>query len=141
MNRDVDRDRTSAVLAGRIREDHLEICLIRNKDSGRWGIPKGIVDPGHTPQETALNEAREEAGLHGELLGGAIGSYIHRKWGTEFRVSVYLMRVTAEEDGWEEMDFRERRWVKAEEALAMLRNHRVYPLLGRGLKLLADRIG
>ena len=88
MSEIFDEARTSAVIAGRIRQGKLQICLFRLRESGKWGIPKGIVDPGHTPRETALNEAREEAGLHGELLGRAIGSYIHRKWGTEFRVSI-----------------------------------------------------
>jgi 8-oxo-dGTP pyrophosphatase MutT (NUDIX family) len=136
-----DKAQTSAVIAGRIRGGELQICLIRNVSSGKWGIPKGIVDLGHTPRETALNEAWEEAGLHGELLGRSIGSYIHRKWGTEFRVSVFLMKVTAEEETWEEMDFRERHWVKANEAPVLLRNHRVHSLLGRGLKIIAERIG
>ena len=121
MSEIFDEARTSAVIAGRVREGQLRICLIRGRESGKWGIPKGIVDPGHTPRETALNEAREEAGLHGELLGRAIGSYIHRKWGTEFRVSVFLMRVTAEEEIWEEMGFRERHWVTPEEAMVALK--------------------
>jgi phosphohistidine phosphatase len=136
----LEHDRTSAVIAGRVRGGELEICLIRNKDSGKWGIPKGIVDPGDTPEETALNEAWEEAGLHGELLGEPIGSYIHEKWGTSFRVSVFLMKITAIEDRWEEMHFRDRGWVKEEEALALLRNHRVHPLLGRGLKQLREHL-
>lgn len=32
-----------------------------------WALPKGIVDPGETPAETALREAYEETGVHARL--------------------------------------------------------------------------
>ena len=34
----------------------------RNKDSGAWMIPKGLVEPGETPAEAALREFHEETG-------------------------------------------------------------------------------
>ena len=71
----------------------LQICVIRRKDANRWGIPKGLVDPGDTHEETALNEAWEEAGINGRLLGAAIGTYRYRKWGTRLTVAVYVMEV------------------------------------------------
>ena len=39
-----------------------EVCLIRKKQSTAWGIPKGLVDPGDTHEETALNEAWKKPG-------------------------------------------------------------------------------
>ena len=68
-------------------------CVIRRKDANKWGIPKGLVDPGDTHEETALNEAWEEAGINGRLLGAAIGTYRYRKWGTRLTVAVYVMEV------------------------------------------------
>jgi phosphohistidine phosphatase len=127
-----------AVVAFRKRGGQLEICLIRRVDSGKWGIPKGIVDPGETPEETALHEALEEAGLRGHLVGNPIGSYVHQKWGTAFRVVVYLMEVITEEDTWEEMDIRERSWVPPADATHLLGNHRVRPLLGRAFRVLGE---
>ena len=66
----------------------LQICVIRRKDANKWGIPKGLVDPGDTHEQTALNEAWEEAGINGRLLGAAIGTYRYRKWGTRLTVAV-----------------------------------------------------
>ena len=49
----------------------VEICLIVKRLDGRlvWGLPKGHVEPGETPQATAVREVREETGLVGEPMG------------------------------------------------------------------------
>ena len=39
--------------------DGVRVCIIRKRDSERWGIPKGLVDPGDTPEQTALTESLE----------------------------------------------------------------------------------
>lgn len=36
---------------------------------GAWDLPAGYLDPGESPEEAALRETREEAGLDVELLG------------------------------------------------------------------------
>jgi phosphohistidine phosphatase len=118
--------------------DTLQICLIRRKDTQkRWGIPKGVIDPGDTPAETALNEAWEEAGLTGRAIGETIGSYKYDKWDTTLTVAVFLMEVLEEEDTWDEADVRERMWTSIDEALSLLSRHPVRPLLDRAIDLLA----
>ena len=113
----------------------LQICVIRRKDANRWGIPKGLVDPGDTHEETALNEAWEEAGISGRLLGAAIGTYRYRKWGSRLTVSVYVMEVLEQAERWEESAFRQRRWVPFAEAGVLLADHPVAPLLDRAHSL------
>jgi len=41
----------------------LEVVLISVGDPPRWQLPKGLVDPGETPEIAALREVREEAGV------------------------------------------------------------------------------
>lgn len=94
----------------RMREGQPEFCLITSARKGRWVFPKGIIEPGETPVETALKEAHEEAGLHGQILDGCLGEYTYAKSGRKLPVSVYLMLVTSEEDDWEEADVRRRLW-------------------------------
>ena len=63
------RPRSAGILLFRQRNSEIEVLLIkpggpfwRNKDMGAWMIPKGIVEPGEAPAETALREFAEETG-------------------------------------------------------------------------------
>jgi len=40
-----------------------EILLCHATETNHWDIPKGMADPGETPQEGALRELREETGI------------------------------------------------------------------------------
>ena len=119
----------AGVIPFRRKRDAVEICLIRSKGQRKWKIPKGFVDPGETPRQAALKEAREEAGLHGRLLGEALGTYKYSKWGVTLTVAVFLMEVTAEEDDWEEARVRQRSWTSLRAAIAALKRHPVQKLL------------
>jgi 8-oxo-dGTP pyrophosphatase MutT (NUDIX family) len=121
----------AAAIAVRRSARRLQVCLIRRKGSKSWGIPKGVVDRGDTRQETALNEAWEEAGLRGRLIGDAIGTYKYKKWDKTLRVAVYVMEVLDQAATWEEAWFRERRWTSFEKAASRLAGHPVQPLLDR----------
>jgi len=61
-------------------------------------LPKGLVDPGEKPLETALREVREETGLTGDAITKLADiKYVYvRSWGDRERVfkivSFYLMR-------------------------------------------------
>lgn len=125
--------RQAAVIAFRRRSRKVEICLIRRKGTGTWGIPKGFIEPGDTAEEAALNEADEEAGLRGEVTGKAVGTYDYQKRGTEFTVAVFVMEVLEEQKTWSEMTFRERRWWSIADAGEMLASHPVRPLLNRAV--------
>jgi len=108
-----------------------DVCLIRRRDFGEWGIPKGTIDPGDSSEETALKEALEEAGLSGRLLGGVVGQYEYKKWYSSLIVDVYVMEVLEEHTDWDEADIRERRWTSFAKTARLLRKHPVYALLDR----------
>ena len=129
---DPPRDtRQVAVIAFHRGGNGVKLCLIRRKGSERWGIPKGFIDPGDSPEEAALTEAEEEAGLGGDLVGNAIGTYDYTKGNTPLTVAVYLMEVSEEQKNWQEMSFRDRRWYSLDEAMQLLMKHPVRPLLDR----------
>lgn len=61
-------------------------------------LPKGLVDPGETPEQTALREVREETGITARVLTKLTDiKYVYvRSWGDKQRifkiVSFYLLR-------------------------------------------------
>ncbi len=110
----------AAAIPFRHREGAVEICLITTIRAGRWTIPKGFIDPGETAPETAVKEAREEAGVHGRVVGGPVGYHDIAKEGGRYRVAVYLMHVDRVDDAWEEQSLRQRRWVSVRRAEKLL---------------------
>ena len=90
-----------------------------------------MVERGDSHEETALNEAWEEAGLKGRLIGDAIGTYEYEKWDLDLVVAVYLMDVLEQHDDWEEAHYRDRTWKSLGEAASVLAEHPVLPLLER----------
>jgi phosphohistidine phosphatase len=118
----------------RLREGRLELCLITTR-KGRWGFPKGIIDPGETPEETALKESEEEAGLLGVIEGEPIGTYRYRKWGTGLQVTMFIMRVTEAEDHWDE-SWRQREWFSPESAREIIDRDELIPFVDKTEKRL-----
>ena len=67
------------------------------KKGGVWALPKGLIDPGEKPEETALREVAEETGAQGRSVG-KLGDvkYVYT-WAGEriFKVvSFYLVRYS-----------------------------------------------
>src|SRR5215471_9176930 len=80
-----------------------QVCMVTSRSGRRWVIPKGLIEPGKTAGEIALQEAWEEAGLTGVLLPEPIGSYVYEKFDRPHHVTVFLMRVAEVADEWPEM--------------------------------------
>src|SRR5881628_1376869 len=61
-------------------------------------LPKGLIDPGEKPDQTAIREVREETGLTGSILAKLTDiKYVYvRSWGDKQRVfkivSFYLLK-------------------------------------------------
>ena len=98
----------------------LEFCLITSIKKRRWIFPKGIIDPGETPGQTALKEAYEEAGLRGRIWPDVLGQFEDFKWGAHLIVDVVIMEVTDTDVTWPEARIRQRRWVSPEMVIEMV---------------------
>lgn len=120
----------SSVIPYRVRDGKPEILVISSSKKHHLVIPKGIKDPGLSPQASAAKEAWEEAGVEGEVAEAPVGSYTCEKWGATCTVTVYPMKVTRviPEAEWEERH-RGREWVSPERAARQLKEPALRPLV------------
>ena len=115
----------------------IEFALITSRNTGRWIVPKGTVEPNMTPAASAAKEALEEAGLLGETGTEPLGEYFYSKFGRVYRVEIYPLLVTRELDDWDEKRFRKREWVGAADALFRITE----TLVQDAIRLLAETDG
>lgn len=115
----------------------LQVLMIRRRDGRKWGIPKGLVDPGFTHAQAAATEAREEAGVEGRVSDEPLGSFTYDKFGGTCLVRVFALRVTRLMPHWDEEDVRERQWFDIHDAAHIAGR----PDVGRLIARLAEVMG
>lgn len=103
------------------------VVIVKMIPELRWQLPKGIIDPGETPEQAASREVREEAGINTELRGPIrkIDYFfsVQRK-GVRTRihkfVQFYLMEYVSGDVADHDDEVEEARWVSVETALKKL---------------------
>lgn len=118
----------SAVIPYRYNLNLSEILMITSRKKKRWVIPKGIIEPGLSPPDSAAKEALEEAGVEGLVSDSAIGSYQYDKWGGTCSVQVYVMHVEKVLKDWPE-SYRDREWVSLEIATERVTEQKLKEIL------------
>lgn len=92
----------------------LEVLLITTRRSGRWIVPKGIIEPDLPTPDSASREAAEEAGASGEVMAGIREVFSYRKWHGTCEVTLFPLLVQELGEHWPEEDVRRRKWVTRE---------------------------
>jgi len=110
----MEKFKQSGVIPFRKHNGAIEVLIISTRN-GDWSIPKGIIEYNLTPQESALKECIEEAGVGGIIDEPKVGTFKYKKWGGICKVKVYKMKVTKVYSKWEEDNFRERLWIPLSE--------------------------
>jgi 8-oxo-dGTP pyrophosphatase MutT (NUDIX family) len=134
----------AGVIAYRIRDGKVQVLLMTSRDTGRWIIPKGNIKARVTPCKAAENEAYEEAGVKGTITGSIpLGFYTYFKKldSGEARaatVEVYLLRVKDQLKKWPERNERKLSWVSTKEAVGLVEEPGIVPLLLRLVELEND---
>src|SRR5580704_4296560 len=120
------RDVQFAALPWRIGEGgRRQIMLLTSRETQRWIIPKGWPMKGRKPAEVASQEAYEEAGLIGQIVGKRpLGNFHYEKQlatrGVLCEVRVFSFRVDRQLDDWPEKSQRETKWFDASEAATLV---------------------
>ncbi len=94
----------SGVIPYRILDGKIEVMLITSSGGKRWVIPKGLIEPDMTPEDSAAKEAWEEAGEY-------------YKSGCTCQVDVFLLQVETVVENWPEAYKRKRQWVSIPKAI------------------------
>lgn len=105
----------------------IEVVIVSVGKAERWQLPKGIVDPGETPEVTALREVREEAGIDARLIAPLDTVeywYVGHRGKQRVRfhkfVHFFLMAYESGDVSDHDREVNEARWVSLEEAQTML---------------------
>ncbi len=104
---------------------HYKICIIAKRDRQVWALPKGRVDQGETPEETAIREVAEETGhlARVEMLLDRIQYYFYWKENNTFYhkfVHFFLMPLEEENKFQRDQEADAVRWVSPGEAYSQV---------------------
>ncbi len=118
-NTGCDVQQAGAICYRRNESGRLRVLLVGSLRNGRWGIPKGHLDPGETSSVAALREAFEEAGVAGEVDPEVFGSFSYQKESTPHRyhVAVHLVEVSGIATDFPEKTIRKQKWFPIEVAI------------------------
>jgi len=97
-------------------KENLRYLVISSSTNEHWVLPKGHIDPGESPEETALRELREETGVLGETVK-PLSIQRFNKFGKKVIAQYYLVRMKGSEPS---MENRQLRWEDKEAALELL---------------------
>ncbi len=136
------------VIVRRMRGRWWAAAVRPRRDAGRpqvWALPKGVIDAGERPLETALREAYEETGVRvraGQKLGDV--RYVYTWEGERiFKiVSFFLLHATAGRIGelpaGMEIEVAEARWVPLDDASRLLSYGGEREMIDRAREALAE---
>lgn len=115
----------------------LRVVLVTSRETRRWVIPKGWIEPNEPPHRSAAREAFEEAGLLGEADNHPLGLYAYPKrlargGAVTTEVLVFRFRVARLLRDWPERRERDRRLFTPAAAAALVAEPGLAALL-RGL--------
>lgn len=127
LEREVVIHRGAVALLVAVDDDHL--CLLRNR---RYAVgktlievPAGTIDPGETPEQTAVRELREETGYTAGLITRRAEWYVSPGVFTERMVLFHCEQLTAGPLAHEDDEELEPFIVSWSEALGMLEDGRI----------------
>ena len=126
-----------AALPWRISEGgRRQVMLLTTRETHRWVIPKGWPMKGRKPAEVASQEAYEEAGLVGRIVGKRpLGIFHYEKQLTKgsrlCQVRVFSFRVERQLDDWPEKQQRETKWFDATQAATLVGEDGLHGIITR----------
>lgn len=120
---------TETKTAGGVVLNNLGEVLVVSQNGDSWSLPKGHIDEGEEPVESAKREIKEESGISSVNLVKELGSYERYKIGqggvgedkSELKhITIFLFTTNEEELKPEDPHNPEAKWVRKEEVSELL---------------------
>lgn len=117
------------------KNDQLYFLVISSSSGQHWVLPKGHIEPLETPQDAALRELQEEAGVIGEIVAPLnIQRYI--KKGKDVTIQYFLVQ---KKQLTQALENRTLRWEEASEARLLLSFEEALNALDDAIQMLHDK--
>jgi len=125
----------------RVVGEQVEFCLVADRRDSRWGFPRGELSTDESPQQAAIRQAAEMAGLNCRLASQQpLDHFGTSRNDRDGAITAFLLLVDDEADLSPDAEAR-RRWCLPEEARARIRRKPMRRLIDLAIRQIASANG
>lgn len=129
-------------------DSQIEAAICAVNPSRRWQLPKGLIDAGETPEQAAVREVREEAGIETEIVEliekieyWYVGSHKGERVRFHKFVYFYLLRYVAGDVSKHDFEIAEARWMPVDEAIEKLAFKSEKDVVEKAVRMAKEKYG